>query len=104
MRVPMDVDWDCDVIYECIYSLLTCIDKHNRKVEEEGGRGRKIETVLMTPLATGYGKWTADRWAAQAVIAMKRWVSAGELVGGDGQVGWEGIFGVHQELEGTYKL
>ena len=38
----------------------------------------EIRNVLMTPLATGVGRVSADRWAAQAVLAMKHFVEASE--------------------------
>lgn len=67
MKIPQDVTWDREVVYEVIWSLLCAIDKHNRSAPE----GEKIHSILMTPMATGYGKVSPQRWAHQTVLAMK---------------------------------
>lgn len=77
MRVPQEVEWDREVVYESIWSLLVTLDKHNRAVE----RGEKkpedrISSILMTPLATGFGKVSPERWAHQMLMAMKHFVDA----------------------------
>ena len=86
MKVPHDVNWDREVVYECIWSLLAAIDKHNRDVgerihrgntTEEGGES-EIKGLLMTPLATGYGRWSPEKWAAQTVLALKHFAEAVE--------------------------
>ncbi|CAM1508673.1 Fc.00g055210.m01.CDS01 [Cosmosporella sp. VM-42] len=81
MRMPADVRWDREVIYECIWNLLCSIDNHNRNVGEgKAAAGEEeIRNVLMTPLATGVGRVSAERWAAQTVLAMKHFVEASEL-------------------------
>ncbi|KAI1473030.1 macro domain-like protein [Daldinia caldariorum] len=90
MRVPAPCDWDRDVVYECVWSLLNAIERHNRGVEaeaeeeeEEGGEGAssgsgstKIGSILMTPLGTGTGKISDDKWAKQAVLAIKHFIDA----------------------------
>ncbi|KAF7557964.1 hypothetical protein G7Z17_g245 [Cylindrodendrum hubeiense] len=80
MRLPGDARWDREVVYECIWSLLCAIDNHNRDVQDgvvEEGDG-PIESVLMTPLATGVGRVSAEKWATQTVLAMKHFVDANE--------------------------
>ncbi|KAF2702977.1 macro domain-like protein [Pleomassaria siparia CBS 279.74] len=79
MKVPQNVLWDREVVYECVWALLTSVDKHNRKITEEAGeQEREIKSVLMTPLATGYGRWSPERWAAQAVLAIRHFMEAVE--------------------------
>jgi hypothetical protein len=81
MKVPQKVVWDREVVYECVWALLAVVDKHNLKVREKRGddRGEKeITSFLMTPLATGYGDWSPERWAAQTVLAIKHFVEAVE--------------------------
>jgi O-acetyl-ADP-ribose deacetylase (regulator of RNase III) len=73
MRVPRQVKWDREVIFGCIWSLLCALDAHNR---EEHDPQLKIKSILMTPLATGVGKVSEARWAAQCVLAMKYWLEA----------------------------
>ncbi|KAM0551715.1 hypothetical protein ACHAPJ_008282 [Fusarium lateritium] len=74
MRMPANVQWDKEVVYECIWSLLGAINNHNRDAREED----KIKSILMTPLATGVGRVSAEKWALQAVLAMKHFVEASE--------------------------
>jgi O-acetyl-ADP-ribose deacetylase (regulator of RNase III) len=82
MRVPQEVGWDREVVYECIWSLLCAVDKHNRLVQDGRSAGDvKIESLLMTPLATGIGRVSAERWASQAVLAIKHFVEATENPG-----------------------
>ncbi|CCM05084.1 uncharacterized protein FIBRA_07291 [Fibroporia radiculosa] len=33
MRVPQDVRWNREVVYNCVWSLLVALDEHNRAVE-----------------------------------------------------------------------
>jgi len=73
MRVPREVKWDREVIFECIWSLLCALDVHNREVHDPE---LQIKSILMTPLATGVGKVSEAKWAAQCVMAMKYWVEA----------------------------
>ncbi|KAI1807855.1 macro domain-like protein [Daldinia bambusicola] len=89
MRVPAPCNWDRDVVYECVWSLLNAIERHNRGVEAEevqggssGGNSRgssgstKIGSILMTPLGTGTGGISDDKWAKQAVLAIKHFIDA----------------------------
>ncbi|KAF3061567.1 putative phage tail assembly-like protein [Daldinia childiae] len=78
MRVPSRCDWDRDVVYECIWSLLNAIEQHNRSATEEGsGAGSaKIESILMTPLGTGTGGISDEKWAKQTVLAIKHFIDA----------------------------
>lgn len=73
MKVPQDVRWDKEVTYECIWTLLTSIEKHNESV---GDGGREIRSILMTPLATLTGRWSPEKWAAQLVIAINHFIEA----------------------------
>ncbi|KAK2591563.1 hypothetical protein QQS21_010733 [Conoideocrella luteorostrata] len=73
MRTPQEVTWDREVVYESIWSLLVTIDKHNKGVDKEQD---KISSILMTPLATGIGRVSSERWAHQTVLAMKHFVDA----------------------------
>ncbi|TKA76567.1 hypothetical protein B0A55_04047 [Friedmanniomyces simplex] len=115
MRIPWDVKWDREVVYECVWSLLCAVDNHNRDVRRQkgsasaaaatsGGKPQKeIKSILMTPLATGVGRVSAQRWAEQCVIAMKHY---GEAIANPriwGNLQWEKAFDDHEEVVGTYK-
>jgi O-acetyl-ADP-ribose deacetylase (regulator of RNase III) len=71
MRVPSNCSWDREVVYECIWSLMGQIERHNGE-----GNGPLIRSVLMTPLGTGVGRVSYTRWARQTVLALKHWVEA----------------------------
>lgn len=73
MRTPSDVKWDREVVYECVWSMLNAIYNHNRQATSED---EKITSLLMTPLATGTGDVSNERWAQQTVLAMKHFVLA----------------------------
>jgi hypothetical protein len=50
MRVPDNVSWHKDLVYNCMWSLLCEIVKWNRNPNQE-----PIRTVLSTGLGTGTG-------------------------------------------------
>ncbi|KAF2439927.1 macro domain-like protein [Karstenula rhodostoma CBS 690.94] len=112
MKVPQRVEWDREVVYECVYALLAAIDRHNRRLREgkdgmageKVGEGREIRSVLMTPLATGYGRWSAARWAAQTVLAMKHFSEAVEAGKGWEKKGPVRVMGHVGEVEKTWDL
>ncbi|KAL7895557.1 hypothetical protein HDV63DRAFT_406487 [Trichoderma sp. SZMC 28014] len=76
MRVPSSVEWDREVVYECTWSLLCAIDKHNRAHERE--HEHEIRSLLMVPMATGVGGVSPAKWAGQTVLALKHFVDAVE--------------------------
>lgn len=79
MKIPQKVTWDKEVVYECIWSLLTSVGKHNQSAAmSEPGICREIKSILMTPLATGYGGWSGAKWAAQLLLAIKHFVETTE--------------------------
>lgn len=79
MKIPQKVTWDKEVVYECIWSLLTSVSKHNQSaVMSEPGSCREIKSILMTPLATGYGGWSGAKWAAQLLLAIRHFVETTE--------------------------
>ncbi|KAF2113516.1 hypothetical protein BDV96DRAFT_495739 [Lophiotrema nucula] len=105
MKIPQNVTWDREVGYECIWALLAAIDKHNRSVNKSGdGKERKIDSILMTPLATGFGGWSAEKWAAQTVLAIKHFVDALENQEKWTAMGPIRIMGHCDEVEGTWNL
>jgi O-acetyl-ADP-ribose deacetylase (regulator of RNase III) len=103
MKKPDDVNWDREIVYECIWTLLSAVERHNRRVVAgEGKRDeRGIKSVLMTPLATGCGMLSAEKWAAQTVIAMRQFVEAGEAGAGKS---WGLIIQESADVKKTYDL
>ncbi|KAJ5782428.1 hypothetical protein N7457_004202 [Penicillium paradoxum] len=100
MRDPADVNWDREVVYECVWSLLCQVEGFNRG----SGEGRRIGRMLMTPLAVGIGKVSKERWAAQTVLAMKMFVDAVERPERWGDMQWDEIEKDCIEVEGTWGL
>ncbi|RSL98383.1 hypothetical protein CEP52_010359 [Fusarium oligoseptatum] len=90
MRMPADANWDREVVYECIWSLLCAVDNHNRDVKAgKAPEGEEeIRSILMTPLATGVGRLSPEKWAAQAVLALKHFTEASENPEKWGALGW----------------
>ncbi|OKL61325.1 hypothetical protein UA08_03748 [Talaromyces atroroseus] len=79
MRLPSDARWDREIVYECVWSLLCEIDRFNGSINDKPGdikADEKINRILTTPLATGIGKVSAERWATQFVLALKHFTDA----------------------------
>ncbi|KAF2190656.1 macro domain-like protein [Zopfia rhizophila CBS 207.26] len=105
MRVPQEVKWDREVVYECIWSLLCAIDKHNQLVQDgKGASDVKIQSLLMTPLATGCGRVSAERWASQAVLAIKHFVEATENQDKWSALEWADILDDWKSVQDTWTL
>jgi len=106
MRIPWEVTWDREFVYECVWSLLCAVDLHNRKVREAGAGAieSEIKSILMTPLATGCGRISNTQWAEQCVIGMKHWVEAVEKPEIWGCMTWADVLesGRHDELCQTW--
>ncbi|KAM5344247.1 hypothetical protein ACJ41O_012784 [Fusarium nematophilum] len=101
MRVPMDVRWDREVVYNSVWSLLCAVDKHNRSATEEGDM---ILSMLMTPLATGTGFVSAERWANQTVLALKHFSEALEDPDKWRSLDWPDIFDAVDKVGDTWKV
>lgn len=97
MREPEDVSWDREVVYECVWSLLCQVEGHNR-----GNVDKKIETLLMTPLATGIGKVSKERWAVQTVLALAHYVDALEQPEKWSSLQWDTIEVINNEVRQTW--
>ncbi|OJJ68015.1 hypothetical protein ASPBRDRAFT_199713 [Aspergillus brasiliensis CBS 101740] len=77
MRVPQDVRWDREIVYECVWSLLCAVDRHNSDVERSpNGRQSRIDSLLMTPFATGCGFVSPEKWAKQMILALNHYIDA----------------------------
>ncbi|KAK5991942.1 hypothetical protein PT974_05335 [Cladobotryum mycophilum] len=79
MRIPQEVTWDREVVYECIWSLLCAVDKHNRSVHAGSGDAtEEIRSLLMVPMGTSVGQISAEKWASQTALALKHYIDAVE--------------------------
>ena len=77
MRVPGNVNWNREVVYNCIWSLLNVLSQHNSRsisgISDNDSNKRaeeaKIKSVLITGLATGVGGISAEKCAKQMAMA-----------------------------------
>ena len=74
MRTPSDARWNREVVYECVWSLMCEVDRFNNS--DQAQQHDKIQTILITPLATGAGRVSVERWAVQFVLALKHFADA----------------------------
>ncbi|KAE8345182.1 hypothetical protein BDV24DRAFT_114593 [Aspergillus arachidicola] len=98
MRAPDNVTWDREVVYECVWSLLCQLESWNHNRSED-----RIDSILMTPLATGVGRVSPQRWASQFILSMKHFVDALERPERWSQLGWRDIEEDVLEVEETWK-
>ncbi|KAL4749183.1 hypothetical protein BDW72DRAFT_195108 [Aspergillus terricola var. indicus] len=104
MRTPDDVRWDREVVYECVWSLLCAVEGWNRDVDENQTGEQRIRSILITPMATGCGKVSPERWAAQFVLAIKHFVDAIENPGRWRSLGWKEIYDDTLAVQRTWKV
>ncbi|KAL4785412.1 hypothetical protein BJX76DRAFT_182031 [Aspergillus varians] len=102
MRTPDNVQWDREVVYECVWTLLCAVEGWNREVKPGDGKER-IESVIITPMATGCGAVSPERWAAQFVLAMRQFVDALEKPRRWRRLGWGEIFEDSNDVAKTWK-
>ncbi|EQL35364.1 hypothetical protein BDFG_02870 [Blastomyces dermatitidis ATCC 26199] len=130
MRMPENVVWDREVVYKCVWALMVEVERWNRRVREgeekrgqqgvvgvEGEEGsregegkeeenkkKRIDRILMPPLAVGVGNVSKERWAAQTVLAMKHFVDALERPEKWANLDWLEIGKGSFETEMTWKF
>ncbi|KAI9067399.1 macro domain-like protein [Trametes sanguinea] len=76
MRLPGPVNWHKEIVYNCVWSLLVEIDRHNARAAEEGSGLTPITSVGMTGLATGIGMVSAAVCARQTSLAFAHFYEA----------------------------
>lgn len=96
------VVWDREVIFECVWSLLNQVEGHNRRITPGSGV-KRIESLLMPPLAVGVGRVSKERWAEQVVLAMKHFVDAVENPDIWSSLQWNRIEKIGDEVNKTWK-
>ncbi|EJU01146.1 macro domain-like protein [Dacryopinax primogenitus] len=99
MRVPERIDWQREIVYECMWNLLLSLDAHN----SAPGEG-KIETVVMSGLGTGVGGISPHKCAEQMVLAIKHYREATGEADKWRRMTWVSVNGVHEELEPTREM
>lgn len=109
MRMPSRCDWDRELVYECVWSMLNNIERHNDSVAdgkggEEAGRGSNIRSLLMTPLGTGTGFISYERWARQAALAIKHWLESTENPEKWMRRDWRDLARIEAEIKLTHEI
>jgi hypothetical protein len=96
MRVPSNVQWNKDLVYNCMWSLQVAIENWNRTHPE--GQGR-INRVLTTGLGTGTGGVRPTVCAEQMVLAVKHFMNPPI----DHPRWGDEVYGLDNEVEDTYE-
>jgi hypothetical protein len=107
IRLPDNADWDREVVYECVWSLLCAIDQHNRSAKDSSNFElieSVINSILMTPLATGVGNVSAEKWAHQAVLVLKHYISAVENAAQWSSLDWTQVTKISHEVAKTHVM
>jgi O-acetyl-ADP-ribose deacetylase (regulator of RNase III) len=102
MRTPENVNWDREVVYECMWSLLVAIDNHNATASASGQP--RISKVALTGLATGVGGVSAEKCAMQMALAVKQYEEAVSKPEIWSKLAWNTIYKSASEVEGTKRL
>lgn len=103
MRIPENVVWNREIVYNCVWSLLVAIDEHNR-CAEASGTGKRINKVLMTGLGTGVGGVSARRCAQQMALAMRDFEDASAHPEKWGSMGWDDAISYAKDGRNTHRL
>ncbi len=93
MRQPESMAWHHDLVYNCMYSLLSQVHVWNESVP-----GQRIQTILMPGLGTGWGKISYEKCAKQMVLAIKHFHL------GFADVDWDNVEPSLREVEATFDL
>jgi O-acetyl-ADP-ribose deacetylase (regulator of RNase III) len=102
MRTPENVNWDLEVVYECMWSLLVTIDNHNAAITTSGQP--RISKVIITGLATGVGGVSAEKCAEQMALAVKHYEEAVSNPKMWSRLEWSDIYVKASEVDETRNI
>lgn len=91
---------DAEVVYECVWSLLGKLERHNR----EAGENDRIHEILMTPLGTGAGGLSEKKWAEQMILGVKHHLEAVQNGSKWRKLTWKEAFEQTNEVAETHKM
>ncbi|KZP00930.1 macro domain-like protein, partial [Calocera viscosa TUFC12733] len=103
MRLPERIEWQRDIVYDCMWNLLLALEKHNGAAVAEHS-GKEIRTVVMSGLATGTGGISHQKCAEQMVLAVKHFREATSTPAMWSQFDWEDVEVLDEEIGPTRKL
>ena len=104
MRIPEDVVWNREIVYNCVWSLLIALEQHNRVVELSGDDGNSIRRILMTGLATGVGNVSPQRCAQQMALAVRDFIDASQNPDKWRSMGWDDAVDYARDCRRTHRL
>lgn len=101
MRTPMRLvaASDREVVYECVWSLLGKLERHNKEADE----GDQVRGILMTPLGTGAGGLSEQKWAEQTVLAIKHHLEAVQSEGKWRNLKWREAYEMTDAVAETHR-
>lgn len=89
MRFPEEITWNREVIYNCMWSLLVQLDKHNTAIQAGGGAARRIRSVVIPGLGTGIGEVPIERCAQQMALAFREFLLSAANPGKWSSLSWD---------------
>lgn len=90
MRVPEDVRWNRDIIYDSMWSLLVALARHH-DAAVASGEEPAIKKVVVTGLATGCGMVSLTCCAEQMALAVRHFLDARANEGKWSQLDWGSV-------------
>ncbi|KDQ32603.1 hypothetical protein PLEOSDRAFT_1032445 [Pleurotus ostreatus PC15] len=100
MRVPEEVTWNREIVYNCVWSLLNALTHHN---ESAGEGADKISTVLMTGLGTGVGYISPEVFGKQTALAFKHFLDSEAHPDKWSSLQWRDADAYSREVAETYR-
>ncbi|KAG8811595.1 hypothetical protein FRC19_003712 [Serendipita sp. 401] len=106
MRVPDEMNWHRDLVYNSMWNLMSEIEKWNREAEagdnstrsQEGTKvKKKINKAILTGLATGCGMVGSKKAGDQMILAVSHFTRP-PLV----NPRWRDVYGWHNEVVDVY--
>lgn len=118
----MNIEWNKDVIYNAVWSLLAEVDRHNRSVDVDSvgletstgtardldgppvaSDRRRIRSILMPALGTGTGAIPYARFTAQFTLAVKNFDESVRNPTKWANIGWDDVQTVTGRLGETWR-
>jgi len=96
MRIPSNCTWNKEVVYNCMWSLLCEVRRHNSTV-----KGNKIRDILVTGLGTGIGRFPSETCAKQMICAYKHFLR--NLKKQEKNTSWKEIHDTSLDIEETWR-
>lgn len=94
MRMPSDVRWNKEIVYNCMWTLLCEIRRHNIVNKD------KIKSVFLVGLATGIGRIPPSVAASQMILAYRHFI---DNLKNSPETSWSEATQKSLDIEETYR-